>query len=143
FELATDIGDGKTRTRFLQNGWRFRTPHELSVNYWSYRDYIRWSKGEFTVAKDQYIRLNTGWFSDRSACYLAAGRPVVMQDTGFTQMYGGNGGLFGFRNLDEIAEAVHAINGDYRKHSRLARRLAREIFETKAVLHSLLERARI
>ena len=74
FELATDIKDEKTRKKFLQNGWRFRGPHEMSVNYWQYRDYIRRSKGEFTVAKDQYVRLHTGWFSDRSACYLAAGQ---------------------------------------------------------------------
>ena len=71
-----------------QNGWRFRAPHEMSVDYWEYRDYIRRSKGEFTVAKDQYVRLHTGWFSDRSACYLAAGRPVITQETGFTDHYG-------------------------------------------------------
>ena len=59
------------------------SPLQLSVDYWLYRDYIRRSKGEFTVAKDQYVRLNTGWFSDRSACYLAAGRPVITQETGF------------------------------------------------------------
>jgi len=143
FELATDIGDERTRRQFLENGWRLRIPHELSVNYWSYRDYIRRSKGEFTVAKDQYVRLHTGWFSDRSACYLAAGRPVVTQETGFTQVYGGNGGLFAFRNLNEIAEAVRAINCDYAKHSRLARALARQMFEAATVLHSLLERAGI
>ena len=57
----------------------------MSVDYWQYRDYIRRSKGEFTVAKDQYVRLNTGWFSDRSACYLAAGRPVITQETGFSR----------------------------------------------------------
>ena len=64
------------------------SPLQLSVDYWLYRHYIRRSKGEFTVAKDQYVRLNTGWFSDRSACYLAAGRPVITQETGFTQHYG-------------------------------------------------------
>ena len=113
------------------------------MNYWSYRDYIRRSKGEFTVAKDQYVRLNSGWFSDRSACYLAAGRPVVTQETGFTQIYGREGGLFAFRDLKEIAESVRGISCNYRKHSRLARALAREIFEAKTVLHSLLERAGI
>ena len=71
FELATNIEDVKTRTKFLRNGWRLRCPLQLSVDYWLYRGYIRRSKGEFTVAKDQYVRLNTGWFSDRSACYLA------------------------------------------------------------------------
>ena len=67
------------------------------------------------------MRLKTGWFSDRSACYLAAGRPVITQETGFTKHYGGDGGLFGFRSLADIAEAVHEINADYRHHSRAAR----------------------
>src|SRR2546423_1935790 len=89
FELATDIKADKTRARFLRNGWRFRAPHDLSADYRLYRDYIRRSKGAFTVAKDQYVRLKTGWFSDRSGCYLAAGRPGIIQETGFTRIYGG------------------------------------------------------
>src|SRR5947208_1849973 len=141
FELATDIKDEKTRTRFSKTGWRFRSPHDLSVNYWDYRDYICRSKAEFTVAKDQYVRLNAGWFSDRSACYLAAGRPVITQRTGFTKIYGQQNGLFGFRKLPEIAEAVREINGNYRRHSRAAREIAREFFEAEKVLASLLDRA--
>src|SRR6266513_357236 len=82
----------RTRRKFSKAGWRFRTPHDLSVKYWDYQDYIRRSKAEFTVAKDQYVRLNSGWFSDRSACYLAAGRPVITQETGFTKIYGQQGG---------------------------------------------------
>ena len=140
-ELATDIKDEKTRTKFSSAGWRFRSPHDLSVNYWGYRDYIRRSKAEFTVAKDQYVRLNTAWFSDRSACYLAAGRPVVTQETGFTKIYGHHGGLFGFRKLPEIAEALREINANYRRHSRAAREIAREFFEAEKVLASLLDRA--
>ena len=141
FELATDIKDRETRTKFQRNGWRFTSPLQLSVDYWLYRDYIRRSKGEFTVAKDQYVRLNTGWFSDRSVCYLAAGRPVIIQDTGFTEHYGNNGGLFAFDSLNEIVDAVKMINSDYAKHSRAARDLAREIFEAEKVVGSLLERA--
>ena len=141
FELATDIKDEKTRTKFSKAGWRFRSPHDLSVNYWDYRDYICRSKAEFTVAKDQYVRLNAGWFSDRSACYLAAGRPVITQETGFTKIYGQQSGLFGFRKLPEIAEAVREINGNYRRHSRAAREIAREFFEAEKVLASLLDRA--
>ncbi|MEO7167695.1 MAG: hypothetical protein ABI787_09070 [Spartobacteria bacterium] len=141
FELATDIKDEKTREKFLRNGWRFRGPHEMSVDYWQYRDYIRRSKGEFTVAKDQYVRLHTGWFSDRSACYLAAGRPVITQETGFTDHYGNSGGLFAFKTLGEIAEAVREINADYKKQSRAARAVACEIFEAEKVLASVLERA--
>ena len=143
FELATDIKDEKTRTKFANAGWRFRSPHDLSVKYWEYRDYIGRSKAEFTVAKDQYVRLNTAWFSDRSACYLAAGRPVITQETGFTKTYSQEGGLFGFRKLPEIADAVRAINADYRRHSRAARAIAREFFEAEKVLASLLDRAGI
>ena len=143
FELATDIKDEKIRMKFSKAGWCFRSPHDLSVKSWDYRDYIRRSKAEFTVAKDQYVRLNTGWFSDRSACYLAAGRPVITQETGFTKIYGQHGGLFGFCKLPEIAEAVCEINTDYRRHSRLAREIAREFFEAEKVLASLLERAGI
>ena len=141
FELATDIKEEKTRAKFLRNDWRFRRPHEMSVDYWDYRSYIRRSKGEFTVAKDQYVRLHTGWFSDRSACYLAAGRPVITQQTGFTDHYGNDGGLFAFESLGQIAEAVREINADYKKHSRAARALAREVFEAEKVLADLLLRA--
>jgi len=143
FELATNIEDEKTRAKFLRNDWRLHSPLQLSVDYWLYRDYIRRSKGEFTVAKDQYIRLNTGWFSDRSACYLAAGRPVIIQETGFTKIYGGKAGLLSFRSLSEIVDAVKVINADYAKHSRAARALAREVFEAENVLKSILDRAGI
>jgi len=141
FELATDIKDARIRKKFDRNGWRFRLPHDLSANYRLYRDYIRRSKGEFTVAKDQYVRLHTGWFSDRSGCYLAAGRPVITQETGLTKIFGNRDGLFAFTSLGEIADAVKAINADYPRHSRGAREIAREFFEAEKVLRSLLERA--
>jgi hypothetical protein len=143
FELATSIKDDPTREKFERNGWRLRTPHDLSVDYWRYRNYIRRSKGEFTVAKDQYIRLNTGWFSDRSACYLAAGRPVITQETGFSKLYGGNEGLLAFKSLGEIVEAVKMINADYAKHSRAARAVAAEIFDAEKVLRAMLTSAGI
>jgi hypothetical protein len=143
FELATDIKDVRTRKKFERNGWRFRAPHDLSANYQLYRDYLRRSKGEFTVAKDQYVRLHTGWFSDRSGCYLAAGRPVIIQETGFTKIFGEHDGLFAFNSLGEIADAVKRINSDYARHARGARELAREFFEAEKVLRSVLERAGI
>ena len=101
------------------------------------------SKGEFTVAKDQYVRLKTGWFSDRSACYLAAGRPVITQQTGFTKHYGGETGLIAFDSLGDVAEAVKMINTDYAFHSRAASEIAREFFDAAKVLRSLLDRAGI
>jgi hypothetical protein len=131
------------RRKFERNRWRLTSPLQLSVDYWLYHHYIQRSKGEFTVAKDQYVRLNTGWFSDRSACYLAAGRPVITQETGFTKNYGGKEGLLSFRSPNEIAEAVKAINADYAKHSRAARNLARGVFEAERVLKSILDRAAI
>jgi hypothetical protein len=141
FELAVEINGAETRSRFEGNGWRLREAFDLSINCDTYREYIQQSKGEFTVAKDQYVRLNTGWFSDRSACYLAAGRPVITQQTGFTKHYGGTAGLFAFDSLAEVAEAVKMINGDYAQHSRAASEIAREFFEAEKVLGSLLERA--
>jgi hypothetical protein len=143
FELATSIKDRQTREKFERNDWRLRSPVDLSINYWLYRDYIQRSKGEFTVAKDQYVRLNTAWFSDRTACYLAAGRPVITQETGFTKLYGGDAGLFGFRSLGEIVDAVKVINGNYLKHSDAARQIACEIFDAERVLGSLLALAGI
>ena len=115
---AGDRHQGRARRAedSTRNGWRFRPPHELSANYRLYRDYIRRSKGEFTVAKDQYVRLNTGWFSDRSACYLAAGRPVITQETGFTRIFGKQDGLFAFNSLGEIAEAIREINAGIRRY---------------------------
>jgi hypothetical protein len=143
FELATDIRDEATLVRLLGNGWRFTGPDELSVDHELYRRYVQSSKGEFTVAKDQYVRLRTGWFSDRSACYLAAGRPVITQETGFTRLYGGDRGLMGFTTIEEIVDAVRAVNGDYVSHSRAAFEVATEHFEATKVLASLLDRAGI
>lgn len=143
FELATSIKDDEIRAKFLHHRWRLASPVEMSVEHDLYRSYIRESKGEFTAAKDQYVRLNTGWFSDRSACYLAAGRPVITQETGFTKHYGGNHGLFGFTDLDEIPEAVRAINADYAAHSAAAYEIAHEHFEAEKILADLLDRAGI
>ena len=143
FELTSGIRDASTRAKFERNNWRLRDPTALTDDFSLYRRYIRSSKAEFTVAKDQYVRLRTGWFSDRSACYLAAGRPVIMQETGFTRNYGGDGGLLPFSSLAEIAEAVKMIKADYARHARAAREIARENFDAEKVLRSLLERASV
>src|SRR5437762_12413581 len=93
-----------------------------------YRNYIQSARGEFTVAKDQYIRPNTGWFSDRSACYLAAGRPVITQETGFGRFLPTGRGLFAFRTMDDILGALEAIAADEEGHGRVAREIAAEDF---------------
>ena len=140
-EMATTLRDAATRERLLARGWRIVDVVPLSDDIDRYVAYIQASRGEFTVAKDQYVRLRTGWFSDRSACYLAAGRPVITQETGFTRRYGGRRGLLAFSSLDEVAEAARAIRADYAAHSRAAREVAAEHFEATGVLASLLDRA--
>jgi hypothetical protein len=112
----------------------------MSVDYWQYRDYIRRSKGEFTVAKDQYVRLHTGWFSDRSACYLAAGRPVITQDTGFGNVIPTGAGLFAFRTADEALAAIATVAHDYERQSHAARHIAQEYFAAERVLGDMLRR---
>ena len=141
FELATLIKEPETRALLTSHGWRIGDSFSISVDFDAYIAYVRGSYGEFTVAKDQYVRLHTGWFSDRSACYLAAGRPVITQETGFTRLYGGGRGLLAFTTLEEIVEAVRAINADYPAHSRAAYEVAVEYFEAEKVVGSLLERA--
>ena len=141
-ELGAEIQDQQTIELLLSKGWRLN-PNMPSADRTTYRQFIQNSLGEFTVAKDVYVRLNTGWFSDRSACYLAAGRPVVTQETGFTRFYGGHQGLLSFSNVEEIKEAGAAIRADYPAHSRAAYEIAREFFAAEKVLSSLLERAGI
>jgi len=107
----------------------------------SYRLYLQSSRGEFTVAKDQNVRLKSGWFSDRSACYLAAGRPVITQETGFSKFIPSGKGLFGFKTMEDILAAVDAIESDYAGNCRAAVQIASEYFSAEKVIGSLMERA--
>jgi glycosyltransferase involved in cell wall biosynthesis len=120
------------------HGWKVVHAMRLSKEPLPYREYIQRSRGEFTVAKDQNVRLRSGWFSDRSACYLAAGRPVITQDTGFGKFLPTGRGLFSFRTVDEIVAALDAITADYAAHSRAAREIAEEYFKAETVLARLL-----
>jgi hypothetical protein len=104
----------------------------------AYRKYFRKSRAEFTVAKDQNVRLRSGWFSERDACYLATGKPVVAQDTGFSNILPTGEGLFAFQTMDEILDAIERINTDYRKHCQAARAIAEEYFAAEKVAAQLL-----
>jgi hypothetical protein len=138
FELALSSYE-ETDKRLLQSkGWKVRHAMDFSEDLDDYRQYITGSRGEFTVAKDQNVRLRSGWFSERSAQYLAAGRPVITQDTGFTNVLPTGEGLFGFLTLDEIVEAVDAVKADYDRHCRAAAGLARDYFSYDVVLKRLL-----
>ncbi len=122
-------------------GWRVRDALKFSLDLDGYREYIGSSRAEFTVAKDQNVRLRSGWFSDRSATYLASGKPVVTQDTGFGTILPTGEGLFAFGDLAEATAAVEAINSDYQHHSRQAFEIASEYFDHGRVLGHLLDRA--
>jgi hypothetical protein len=140
-ELALACEDADVPEMLRSHGWRVVDAIPLSRSILPYRDYILGSRGEFTVAKDQYVRLRTGWFSDRSACYLAAGKPVVTQDTGFGRVLPTGRGLFAFRTIDEAVAALREIESAYEEHSRAAAEIAREYFEAEKVARSLLAAA--
>ncbi len=140
FELATSV-DGDVQQRLRGHGWRQVGSIEISRDAELYKRYIQQSRGEFTVARDQYVRPNTGWFSDRTVCYLAAGRPVITQETGFSKYLPTGKGLFSFRTMDDILRAVDAIESDYPNQCRAARDLAAEYFAAEKVVGSLMERA--
>ena len=138
FELALGSYQPSDQTMLEQKGWRVIPAASLSGDVDAYRQYVATSRGEFTVAKDQNVRLRTGWFSDRSVSYLAAGRPVINQETGFSNTYPTGEGLFGFQNMEDILSALESVNADYERHSRAASRIAREYFSYDVVLPRLL-----
>ena len=142
FELAVTLDDA-TRQRLSGLGWHLRPSIDLSASVTGYRDYIQRSRGEFTVARDQYVRPRTGWFSDRTACYLGAGRPVITQDTGFGKFLPTGRGLFAFSTMDDVLAAVDAIESDYDGHCRAALEIGEQYFGAERVVGSLLERAGI
>ena len=137
-ELALSRCWHADRKRLEGFGWRVVDALEFSMDADAYRRYITDSRAEFTVAKDQNVRFRTGWFSDRSATYLAAGRPVVTQETGFSSILPTGLGLFAFSTVDEVAEAFDAIDADYPANRRGAVDIAREFFSSDVVLRPLL-----
>jgi GT2 family glycosyltransferase len=137
-ELALSSYEDEDRRMLESDGWLVRDALPLSTDIDAYRDYIQGSRGEFTVAKDQNVRFRTGWFSDRSATYLAAGRPVVSQETGFSNILPTGEGLFGYSTMDDVLEVLDEIEADYQRHSKAAREIAAEHFAHDVVLSRLL-----
>jgi len=138
FRLAMDPADAAVEARIRGAGWQLTDPQPISRDVDAYRAFIQGSRGEFTVAKDIYVRPRSGWFSDRSVCYLAAGRPVVTQDTAFGTRIPTGEGLFAYATMDEAVDALARVNADYARHSAAARRVAREHFGAEPVLGRLL-----
>ena len=137
-EMALACREEDVIRMLRSRGWRITDALALSRDILPYRDYIRASRGEFTVAKDQYVRPWTGWFSDRTACFLAAGRPAVTQDTGFGAVLPAGRGLFPFRTMEDILAAFEAIRADYPAHCRAAREIAEEYFAAERVLARMM-----
>jgi ATP-binding cassette, subfamily B, bacterial len=138
-ELALSQYDDRDRLLLAEHGWRVRPGYELTRDLDSYRDYILRSAGEVSAAKEQNIHFRTGWFSERSTNYLAAGRPVILQDTGFGGALPTGEGLFAFADLDQAADAVHAVQSDPARHQRAAREIAREYLSHEVVLGDMLD----
>jgi hypothetical protein len=141
FELAANIHpDDATGDRGLleANGWALVDPHEVAATPALYLDYIARSRAELSCPKPIYRDLRTGWLSDRSACYLAAGRPVLAEDTGFTGVVPTGEGLLAFRDMREAVAGVEAIDADFPRHSRAARELAEAYFGAARGLEAML-----
>jgi hypothetical protein len=138
-ELALGSVDEESVQLLAAHGWRVIDAAPIGTDILPFRDYIFGSDGEFTVAKDIYVRLRTGWFSDRSAYYLAAGKPVITQDTGFGRFLPTGDGLFSFKTMEEILDAFARVQSDYRRHCQAARALAEEHFRAETVLGRLVE----
>jgi hypothetical protein len=139
-ELALEV-DEAGHDLLTGHGWHVTPAFDVSRDLATYRRYIEGSRGEFTVSKDLVARTRSGWFSDRSACYLAAGKPVVTQDTGFGRYVPTGVGLLAFQTVEEAATALERINGDYARHCRAARAIAEEYFAAERVLDRLCREA--
>ena len=138
--LAIDQADASDLDLLETNGWKLVDPRVVAGNPDAYRRYITGSLGEFSVAKNMYVRSNSGWFSDRSICYLASGRPVVTQDTGSSEHYSTGEGLLVFSTVDEARGALEDVQSAWPRHSRAARMLAEDYFDSSSVLARLLTR---
>lgn len=137
-ELA--VAGADVPSDFLRaKGWRLRSAHALTMSVDSFKDYVRSSRGEFSVCKNVFVATRSGWFSDRSAAYMASGRPVVVQETGFSRHLPCGEGLFAVETVDEAAAALDEVAANYPRHSRAAREIAQEHLAAAKVLKRFLD----
>jgi hypothetical protein len=123
-----------------EHGWTVRNSRKATITFNAYRDYLSQSRGEFRVCKNIFVAMRVGWFSDVSAAYLASGRPVVAQETGFSDHLPTGRGLFAVNNPGEAAEALNEIESDYEKHAQGAREIACEFLESEKVMKRFMQR---
>lgn len=140
--LAIHPGEERDLAALKVNGWQLLDPQVVAGTPRAYRSFIQGSKAELGIAKSGYVVSRCGWFSDRSACYLASGRPVIAQETGFSNYLPVGSGLFAFETGEDILAILDALHSDYRRHADAARDIARTFFESDLVLTELLRRMR-
>lgn len=138
--LAIHPEESKDLTALRSNGWHLIDPERVASSPAAYQRFVRASKAEFGIAKSGYVAARCGWFSDRSVCYLASGRPVIAQETGFSRFLPTGAGLFAFETAEEVLASIEALSGNYERHARAARYVAEEHFDSEKVLGRLLER---
>ena len=132
--VVTDLGPGQEKDRFQAEGWEFLEPTDICSDWKQYRAFLAASRGEFSPAKSGYVTAWTGWFSDRSVLYLSLGRPVLLQETGWSEWLPEGRGLVAFRTSDEAVEKAREIEADYAMHAQAAGKVAEECFaENKAI----------
>jgi len=141
FEVALDIhpADAEDRARLHRHGWDVVDPHPRSESPDAFRKYVQGSDAEFSVAQGIYVETRSGWFSDRSVRYLAAGKPTLLQETGFSDHLPTGDGLIAYRTLDEAVSGAESIASEYEKHARAARSIAEEYFDSDRVLSDFVE----
>lgn len=140
-ELAVAGVPATEKSRLIAGGWQLTDPFKATRNPQTYQDYLKTSRDEFSVAKHAYVTTGSGWFSDRSTGYLASGRPIIVQDTGFSSNLPCGIGLCAFSNKNQATIGVKQIADDYEKHCRAARQIAEDYFDARKVLTELLERS--
>ena len=140
-EIAGDLlPEHKEYQQYTAKGWHLPVAADFGDDWRTYRDYLANGKGEFSPAKNGYVRSHCGWFSDRSACYLALGRPVILQETGWSEVLPAGDGLLAFTDIVSAALALEIVLSDEPKHRRAARRIAEEYFDAKKVVSRMIEK---
>jgi len=134
-------GPTAPRRELAEKGWSILDPLLPTKDPWTYQQYIQESRAEFTVAKHGYVVSNCGWFSERSANYLASGRPVITQETGFSEWLPAGEGVLSFSSREEALEAIHRLDSDFDHHCRRAREVAKEYFDSHRLLSRLVDLA--
>jgi hypothetical protein len=140
-ELAIFLNNDPAEQKMLEDhGWRVKESHAVASEPTAFQKYIQTSRGEFGCAKPSYVKMQTSWISDRTLCYLASGRPAIVENTGPTQYFDGREGVLRFTKFDDAVNCFHKVESDYARHSAAARALVDDYFAASKVVPRVLER---